>query len=83
MSYGEKNEEKQMAWAGIKTKQVTNGLEVTRVKKNSPAWLAGMTLGDIIVAVEGLRMADKDLTARLKNFKPKDRMSVTFFRRDE
>ena len=85
MSYGEKSsgQLKQVAWSGIHTKQVTNGLEITRVEKNSPAWQTGLTLGDIIVAVDGLRMADKDLTTRLKNFKPKDRMSVTFFRRDE
>ena len=83
MSYGEKDKSKQIAWAGIKTKQVTNGLEITHVEKNSPAWQVGLTLGDIIVAINDLRMADKDLTARLKNFKPKDRMSVTFFRRDE
>lgn len=85
MSYGEKSsgQLKQVAWSGIHTKQVTNGLEITGVEKNSPAWQTGLTLGDIIVAVDGLRMADKDLTTRLKNFKPKDRMSVTFFRRDE
>lgn len=83
MSYGDKEKLKQTAWAGIKTKQVTSGLEITRVEKNSPAWLAGLTLGDIIVAVEGLRVADKDLVSRLKNFKPNERMSVTFFRRDE
>ena len=83
MSYGEKDKLKQIAWTGIKTKKVTNGLEIVRVEKNSPAWQVGLTLGDIIVAINDLRMADKDLTIRLKNFKPKDRMSVTFFRRDE
>jgi len=83
MSYGKKNEQKQKAWVGIKTKKTTSGLQITSVEKNSPAWQAGLTLSDIIVAVNGLRMADKDLTTRLKNFKPKDRMSVTFFRRDE
>lgn len=83
MSYGEKNKVVQKAWTGIKTKQVTNGLQITGVEKNSPAWLSGLALGDIIVAVNDLRMADKDLTTRLKNFKPKDSVNVTFFRRDE
>jgi len=83
MSYGKDDTVKQQAWAGIKTKVVTNGLQITAVEKNSPAWQAGLTIDDVIVAVEGLRMADKELTTRLKNFKPKDRMSVTFFRRDE
>lgn len=83
MSYGEKDKSTPIAWTGIKTKQVANGLEITHVEKNSPAWQTGLTLGDIIVAINDLRMADKELTTRLKNFKPKDRMSVTFFRRDE
>jgi len=83
ISYGKDGTVKQQAWVGIKTKVVTNGLQITAVEKNSPAWQAGLTLDDVIVAVEGLRMADKELTTRLKNFNPKDRMSVTFFRRDE
>jgi len=83
MSYGEKDKLKQIAWTGIKTKKVTSGLEITRVEKKSPAWQAGLTLGDIIVAVNDLRMVGKDLTTRLKDFKPKDKISVTFFRRDE
>lgn len=86
MSYGEKDEKEQQkvkAWTGITTKKVTHGLQVTRVEKNSPAWKAGLTLDDIIVAVDGLRISDKDMTTRLKNFNPTDSVSVTFFRRDE
>lgn len=83
MSYGEKEKDKTIAWTGIETKKATNGLQITSVEKNSPAWKAGLTLDDIIVAVDGLRMADKDLSTRLKNFMPNDRMSITFFRRDE
>ena len=86
MSYGTVGTEKkvkQTAWAGIKTKKHNNGLEVIAVEKNSPAWKAGLTLGDIIVAVDGLRMADSDLIARMKNFKPADNIVFTFFRRDQ
>ncbi len=83
LSYGDKEKNKQQAWAGIKTKKSTNGLQIIAVEKNSPAWQAGLMLDDIIVAVDGLRMTDKDLSDRLKNFKPEDRLKVTFFRRDE
>lgn len=83
MSYSEKDKKESVAWSGIKTKQVTNGLEVTQVEKNSPAWQADLTIGDIIVAVDGLRMADKDLSTRLTHFKPEDNISISFFRRDE
>ena len=87
MSYGEADNEtnkvKNTPWSGIKTKKHANGLEIISVEKNSPAWQAGLTLGDIIVAVDGLRMADNDLTKRIKNFKAQDKVSVSFFRRDQ
>jgi predicted metalloprotease with PDZ domain len=83
MSYGSKTKNKQKAWSGIKTKQSSHGLQITAVEKNSPAWQAGLMLDDIIVAVNGLRITGKDLSERLKNFKPKERLRVTYFRRDE
>ncbi len=83
MSYGVEKSNKQQAWTGIKTKQLGHSLQITAVEKNSPAWQAGLMLDDIIVAINGLRITDKDLSERLKNFKPKDRLRVTYFRRDE
>lgn len=81
MSYGKKNETK--AWTGISTKVHSNGLEITSVEKGSPAWQAGFTIQDIIVAVDGLRMGDKDLSTRLKNFKSEQSVEFTMFRRDQ
>ena len=81
ISYGKSDKTK--AWSGISTKTDTNGLKVTSVEKHSPAWRAGLTTDDIIVAVDGLRMKDKDLTKRLSNFKPKQKVTFTFFRRDQ
>ena len=83
LSYEDEDNITQQAWTGIKTKHSANGLQITMVEKNSPAWQAGFMLDDTIVAINGLRMADKDLTERLKNFKPKDRLRITYFRRDE
>ncbi len=81
ISYGK--EDKKQAWAGMSTKSHSNGLLVTSVEKGSPAWEAGFTTDDIIVAVDGLRIADKDLKKRLKNFKPETEVTFTFFRRDQ
>lgn len=81
ISYGK--DDKKKAWTGISTKPHTNGLIVTSVEKGSPAWKAGFTTDDIIIAVDGLRMGDKDLKKRLANFKPEDKVVFTAFRRDE
>ena len=86
-SYGKVDEEtkktKQQTWTGLKTSKSTNGLKVTAVEKNSPAWKAGLTLGDIIIALDGLRMSDSSLDTRLKNFKVDQNIEISFFRRDE
>jgi predicted metalloprotease with PDZ domain len=73
---------KNTPWTGVKTIQVSSGLKITQVEKHSPAWQAGLTLDDIIIAIDGLRLVDKDLTARLENFKAEQEIEVTFFRRD-
>jgi len=71
------------AWTGIKTKKSSSGLTIVSVEKASPGWKAGLTLDDIIVAVDGLRIIDKDLNTRLENFKDNQTIEITFFRRDE
>jgi len=81
MSYGEK--EKSKAWSGIHTKKQHNGLEITGIEKNSPAWSAGLSLNDIIIAVNGLRIIGNDLKTRLANFKANTKIEVTLFRRDQ
>ncbi len=71
------------AWTGIKTKESKHGLVITSVEKNSPAWLGGLTTEDVIIAVNDLRINDKDLSSRLKDFKPKQSVTFTYFRRDK
>jgi len=87
MSYGKNGDDKSSTtskvWTGLKTKPNSFGLSVSSVEKNSPAWHAGMTTEDIIVAIDGLRLADKEIENRLKDFKPKQSISITYFRRDK
>nr|WP_232771053.1 PDZ domain-containing protein [Colwellia sp. 75C3] len=87
MSYAKSDKDKlnnkSKVWTGLKTKQSTQGLIVSSVEKNSPAWHAGMTTEDVIVAIDGLRIVEKDLSNRLKDFKPKQSITITYFRRDK
>ncbi|PCI59568.1 MAG: peptidase M61 [Gammaproteobacteria bacterium] len=81
MGYGD--EEKVKTWSGIKTKVHKNGLEIIGIEKNSPAWQAQLALNDIIIAVDGLRINEKDLKKRLANFQSQDQIKITLFRRDQ
>ncbi len=81
MSYGKKD--KQKAFSGITAKKHENGVIVTAVEKGSPAWQAGLTTDDIIIAVDGLRLKGADLNARMKHFKPAQEVAFAIFRRDQ
>jgi len=81
MSYGEKK--KNISWSGIRTKKHNNGLEVVGIEKDSPAWQGGLSLSDIIIAINGLRVTGDDLKTRLANFKANTKIEITFFRRDQ
>ncbi|PKI16922.1 M61 family metallopeptidase [Colwellia sp. 12G3] len=87
MSYAkstkDKSSKQSKVWTGLKTKPGIHGLVVSSVEKDSPAWHAGLTIEDSIVAIDGLRMVEKDLVNRLKDFKANQTISITYFRRDK
>ena len=63
--------------------QVDTDGTVLSVDKNSPAWQAGISDGDQLVALAGLKLTAGSLEARLKDFTAGDTLAVTFFRRDQ
>jgi predicted metalloprotease with PDZ domain len=67
---------------GWKTKAEGGRLVVAEIIADSPAERGGVSAGDVLVAVDGLR-ATEELVARLeKERKPGSRVDVTVFRRD-
>ncbi len=69
------------AWAGLAlTPEKTT---IRNVVPGSPAWKAGLTFNDEIVAVAGLRVNAGTLPKRIADHAPGRRVAVTFFRRDE
>ncbi|KGJ96127.1 M61 family metallopeptidase [Colwellia psychrerythraea] len=87
MSYAkntsDKSKNQSKVWTGLKTKLGTHGLVISSVEKDSPAWHAGLTTEDVIVAIDELRMVEKELADRLKDFKPEQTITITYFRRDK
>jgi predicted metalloprotease with PDZ domain len=75
--------EQSKAWTGLKVKVEDHDIIVSSVQRNSPAWQAGLTTEDIIVAIDGLRLADNELENRLQDFKPKQTITMSYFRRDQ
>ena len=69
------------AWTGIALHP--DRLAVRNVVPDSPAWRAGLTFGDEIVAVDGQRVTPASFAKRIGDRDPGDRCSVTYFRRDQ
>lgn len=55
---------------------------VRSVRSDGPAFLAGLTADDEILAMDGRRLGAGDLASRLKSYKPGDVVEFHAFRRD-
>ena len=78
----EKDDEPEV-WAGWNANDTSGGMELTRVSKGSPAWEAGFTPGDVIVAFDGHKVVDGRFSDAFKEYEAGESITVTFFRRDQ
>jgi predicted metalloprotease with PDZ domain len=69
------------AWTGLALH--ADRTTVRNVLPDSPAWRAGLTFNDEIVAVEGARVTASTFGKRIADHAPGARVRVTFFRRDQ
>lgn len=70
---------KSVAYTGMKP---DSSLMLTQVLRGSPAWNAGIVVGDEIVAVNGLKVTAKGFDARIKDFKVGGQIEITLFSDD-
>jgi predicted metalloprotease with PDZ domain len=68
---------------GAGVRGVDGGLELLQVLDGGPAQQAGLQPKDVLVALDGLRVGEKNFKARLDRFSPGQTVVVTFFRGDE
>jgi predicted metalloprotease with PDZ domain len=68
---------------GVRTTEDPLGAKLTHVLDGGAAQLAGLSAGDVVVAIDGLRVTARTLEARLERFRPGARVQVHAFRHDE
>ena len=68
---------------GIRFRQHGGGLEVVAVMTDSPAERAGVSPGDILIAMNGLMLSEKNLQTRLARFQAGQTVPITGFRDEE
>jgi predicted metalloprotease with PDZ domain len=72
---------RQRTWAGL-TFAAGDRATIRNVVPGSPAWKAGLTYGDEVVAVDGTRVASSSVGRRLADRAPGETARITYFRLD-
>lgn len=78
LSNGKKVESK--VDAGMALTEVTNDLTLGVVTRGGSAWQAGLSAGDEVVAINGLKVTAEGFIKRLEDFKPGDKVELTVFK---
>lgn len=68
---------------GIKTTSENNDLKLATVYSQGAAQAAGLSAGDILLAIDGLRVTPASIDRQLARHQPGDIITVHAFRRDE
>jgi predicted metalloprotease with PDZ domain len=71
------------AWLGIRTKSENGRTKITHALADGPAYAAGIYAGDELLALDGFRVDEGRLKARLAERRPGDSVTISLFRRDE
>jgi predicted metalloprotease with PDZ domain len=77
------NTQQKKGWLGAETRADNGRLVITRVPRATPAFEAGLSVEDEIVAIDDFRVRADQLAARLENYRPGDKVSVLVARRDK
>jgi predicted metalloprotease with PDZ domain len=68
------------AWMGVGTARAGGVLSIANVIEGSPAWKAGLSAKDEVIAIDGAKLSAEDFEKRLDDYDPGDRARFTVFR---
>ena len=71
---------KARAWMGIGTLKSGGALSIANVVEGAPAWKAGLSAKDEVIAIDGVKLPADDFERRLEEYDPGDRAKFTIFR---
>lgn len=71
------------AWLGMTTRNDAGRLVISQVRRGGPAYAAGLNVDDEILAIDDFRVRADQLSVRLEQYKPGDRVALLVARRDQ
>jgi predicted metalloprotease with PDZ domain len=74
--------ERPRAWLGVTTQSDNQRTIVVEVRRGSPAELAGISLSDEIMSLNGVQVAPGEIAERIDQFAPGTAISIAISRRD-
>ena len=72
-----------LVWLGMRTSIGGNEVKLTHVLEGGPAQAAGLAAGDVLVAIDGLKVNGKTYDAMVQRMRIGERATVHAFRRNE
>ena len=76
-------EDEPFPYLGIQLAADDHASKIKSVVVDSPAALAGINAGDELLAIDSIRVGNKQLNERLKDYRAGDMMHITVFQQDE
>ncbi|MCC6742616.1 MAG: M61 family metallopeptidase [Acidobacteria bacterium] len=70
------------AYLGARLSESDGRTLVSSIAEDSPAWAAGLSVGDDVLALDGYRVTASSMDNRLSDRAPGDEVRLTIFRRD-
>jgi predicted metalloprotease with PDZ domain len=71
------------AWLGLRLRTEAGRPRIASVLSGGAAWGANLSPGDELLALDGFRVDESGLDARLRDYRPGDTVTLAVFRRDE
>ena len=71
------------AWLGVRSGSDSAGAKLVNVFEGSPAQAAGLSSGDVLIAVNGIKTGKDNLEKLISQYAPGEHITVHAFRRDE
>jgi predicted metalloprotease with PDZ domain len=71
------------AWLGVTTRNDAGRLLVSQVRRDTPAYAAGLNVDDEIIAIGDFRVRADRLESRLEQYTPGDRVTLLVARREQ
>lgn len=78
----ENDDDETAGWLGIRTETRGESAVIRSMDSGTPAYGAGLSAGDEILAIDGYRVTADELSRRLKDYRPGDAVKVLIARRD-